>query len=638
MRMLPLLCLASWLFVRAALSQVSPADLTATAIGPGATAADRSIWDPLATSPGGKKLIAASAKIAGEPMPGFDAVLYDEYFRTGNRTHYQASHSKRWGRLAPLVLGECLEGKGRFLPAIESTILSLCADPSWCLPAHDRKGELVKGGKPYVDLAVAGSGHDLATAIRLLDSRLSPATVTTARDAIRRLVVAPVREQMGGTDAGFFRTRHWWSRADNNWNAVCHAGAIGALLLTTPSREERADAINWADANLKEFLGGFAADGYCSEGISYWNYGFGHYVMLAELVKLQTQGKVDWLADPRIRQITAAALGQEILPGLYPDFADAPLRPQPDANLVDFLNRCGLAATANPRATDELLQAHPLYAGMTYAFCRPRYIAPPVQAPTPTRYTWLPEGGVYVGRPAHPDGLGVAWKGGHNAEHHNHNDVGSTAVYWRGQPILCDPGSMEYVAGTFGPDRYRYPVMNSFGHPVPVVGGQFQRSGQDARATLVKADFGTTMDTMTMDLHACYAVPGLRKLARTWKFNRAKSGALVIEDTLGADAPLDFASALIGLGTWRSGGGDGLFVIAGPDNHLLDVCAEASAPLDFEAVTILNPNRPTVTRLAATLHHPATTGWIRFTITPRPDGAAAPGPPVPIARTAPEKI
>ena len=642
-RILFTLCMRYWrglicflgLLATGVAGPVGPESLTVPLVGYGPTSADRVTWDALAVSPGGKKLISAAVKVAKEPMPEFDAVLYDEYFRTGNRTHYQTSHSKRWGRLHPLVLGECLENRGRFLAAIEVTIRSLCADPTWCLPAHDHGGKLVKGGKPYVDLAVAGCGYDLATAVYLVGDKLSPAVQATAREAIRRMVVAPVQDHMAGRDKEYFRARHWWSRADNNWNAVCHAGAIGALLLTTPSRDERAAAIQWAEENLKAFFNGFAPDGYCSEGMGYWNYGFGHYVLLAELVRLQTGGKVDWLADPRVEKITRAALGQEILPGLYPSFADAPLRSQPDTNLVDFLCKRGLAAAANPRATDELMQARPLFAGMTYAFCRPPAGSARVEVATPERRTWLADGGVFVGRPAHPDGLGVAWKGGHNAEHHNHNDVGSTAVYWRGQPILCDPGAMEYVAGTFGADRYRFPVMNSFGHAVPVIDGRLQKTGRDAKAVLVKSQFGDVMDTMTMDMRACYAVPGLKLSERTWTFSRQQSGALVIEDRFEAEAVMDFSTALIGLGTWRSGGGDNLFVIEGTGNHLLNVRVEASGALAHEVVTLPNPNRPTVNRLGVSLRDKAGNGWIRLTIMPRRDDAGAPGDPVPVARTAP---
>ena len=43
------------------------------------------------------------------------------------------------------------------------------------------------------------------------------------------------------------------------------------------------------------FLKGFTPDGYCGEGTGYWNYGFGHYVLLSEEIRLATGGQIDLL-------------------------------------------------------------------------------------------------------------------------------------------------------------------------------------------------------------------------------------------------------------------------------------------------------------------------------------------------------
>ena len=45
-------------------------------------------------------------------------------------------------------------------------------------------------------------------------------------------------------------------------------------------------------------------------------------------------------------------------------------------------------------------------------------------------------------------------KGGHNAENHNHNDVGSFVVALGRATPLVDPGSEVYTARTFSPRRY----------------------------------------------------------------------------------------------------------------------------------------------------------------------------------------
>ncbi len=71
---------------------------------------------------------------------------------------------------------------------------------------------------------------------------------------------------------------------------------------------------------------------------------------------------------------------------------------------------------------------------------------------------WFPSTQVLLARPAAGSaaGLTLAVKGGHNGEHHNHNDVGSVVVALGGVPVLVDAGRPTYTAQTFGPDRYAH--------------------------------------------------------------------------------------------------------------------------------------------------------------------------------------
>ena len=114
----------------------------------------------------------------------------------------------------------------------------------------------------------------------------------------------------------------WWLTSKMNWNSVCLAGVTGAALTSIESPQRRAFFAASAEKYIQYFLEGFTPDGYCSEGVGYWNYGFGHFVMLAETIKQATGGKVDLLAPKRIRPIALFGRRMEILPGVYPAFAD----------------------------------------------------------------------------------------------------------------------------------------------------------------------------------------------------------------------------------------------------------------------------------------------------------------------------
>ena len=98
---------------------------------------------------------------------------------------------------------------------------------------------------------------------------------------------------------------------------------------------------------------GFTPDGYCSEGVGYWNYGFGHYVMLAETLRQATGGKVDLMdAAARPARSPRSGGGWKSLPGIYPAFADCDPGERPDPMLA-FLSRrygWGLGTVENERA------------------------------------------------------------------------------------------------------------------------------------------------------------------------------------------------------------------------------------------------------------------------------------------------
>ncbi|GFJ94351.1 hypothetical protein Prum_079930 [Phytohabitans rumicis] len=89
---------------------------------------------------------------------------------------------------------------------------------------------------------------------------------------------------------------------------------------------------------------------------------------------------------------------------------------------------------------------------------------------------WLPDTEVLVvrERPGRADGLFLAAKGGHNAENHNHNDVGTFIVALDGRPVLVDAGVGRYTRQTFSDRRYEIWTMRSTHHNVPEMNGREQ--------------------------------------------------------------------------------------------------------------------------------------------------------------------
>jgi len=163
--------------------------------------------------------------------------------------------------------------------------------------------------------------------------------------------------------------------------------------------------------------------------------------------------------------------------------------------------------------------------------------------------SFFPGGGVLISRtPANTEPrVAVVLKGGNNNEPHNHNDVGSFSFILGRSMVICDPGGEVYTKRTFGAHRYDSKVLSSFGHAVPVIAGQLQRTGADARGVILETNLSAAADTFKLDIRSAYAVPSLQKLERTFVFQRGETPSLEVRDEVKFSQPESFESALV---TW----------------------------------------------------------------------------------------
>jgi hypothetical protein len=132
---------------------------------------------------------------------------------------------------------------------------------------------------------------------------------------------------------------------------------------------------------------------------------------------------------------------------------------------------------------------------------------------------------------------GFAAKGGHNAEPHNHNDVGQFILTAGGEAFLADLGCGEYTDRYFGPERYSYDCNGSQGHSVPIIDGQVQAAGAESAARGVQMSLGDDEDRFRLDLAPAYRLPQLSSLVRTFTWRKTETPLLVLEDSF------EFASA-----------------------------------------------------------------------------------------------
>jgi len=574
----------------------------------------RSVWDSLRADARYALVLRAADGLLHSPIPAWSDSLYLDYTRNGTRPGGEGMMRARSDRLPTLVWAECLQNEGRYVAAIEGLLGELLRQKSWVLPAHDFRNLNFWSRRYTVDLASASFSQDLAQALFLLDDKLSAPLRQHIRRELERRAFRPVLKTLRTQNS-----YHWWLKGTNNWNAVCLAGVTGAALAAIPGRKRRAKFITLAERYSKNTLFGFDADGYCPEGLGYYAYGFGHYLLLRESLWQATGGRLDLLADSSIRKIAAYGPNLEIINGVYPNIGDSRIGTKASPEILWYCSRnlgLGLARYDSLRffgktqnLSADLMRVFPNSASARLP------AASSALAPGPRSY--FPTAGVLIARPA-PDSdfnLGVAVQGGNNYESHNHNDVGSYTIVVGDEMLTGDPGGpFVYNAKTFGPARYESRLLSSYGHPVPLVSGRQQRAGEGAKATVLNTRFSDAEDALTMDLSPAYFEDSTGLLIRTFVYNRQDSGYFTIADTFDFTEKQTIEEALITRADWRRVGENGIeFVgkrstlratIEVPAGNAFVVSSER---IDEDGLT------PPFTRIAIRLAQPLKSGKVTMT-------------------------
>ncbi|MBQ7189720.1 MAG: hypothetical protein IJR99_09930 [Kiritimatiellae bacterium] len=571
---------------------------------------DRAAWDRLAALPSAAVHIKDAEKALAEPIPDVPDELYLEFSRNGNRTNYQKPYFMRVETLSNLLLGECLENKGRFLPGIIARVKAIAAERSWTIPAHDG-GLTCFNGTPHIDL---GSSRRTITFAFVYDW-LRDVLPQDVKDLImtecdRRTFqpyLATCRKKLDRMSP--VARRHRWYEGRNNWNSVCNSCVVRAALAMIDDRRLRAEFVASAEHTVPFAMKGYTDDGYCSEGMGYWNYGYGHHLSLGLAVRAATGGKVNLFSAPKNRAVMLYPYGYQLTDWKSPHFADG--GGNPNAPLLALQRQVFPDIVCRRAATQDLLAG-----GLTVISLRafgqdpgPEYTGGFDTLPI---RTWFPDAQVLISRviqPRHKGALrlSIAIKGGHNAELHNHNDVGSYAIMLDGADMGGDPGGEVYTRRTFSKDRYVSKVLNSYGHPVPVVGGQLQKGGRAAAAKVLRTAFSDEKDVIELDCTAAYDVPALKSLVRTMIFDRVNY-AVTITDRAAFSELTAFEVPVITYRTWEANDNFSEFTFhKSPTTHrCLKMAVQPSAPLAFKDEKIENPGKADVTRLAFAFEQPVT--------------------------------
>jgi len=487
-------------------------------------------------------LVARGEEALRTPWPGLPATLYLGYAREGNRARFEAVYFERRALLQQLVLAECVEAKGRFLDAAADALWALCEESTWCLPAHvgvqKARVGLPDVTEPVVDLFAGESGVTVAWTLYLLGAqldRVSPQLRRRAALELDRRVLRPVldRDDLGWMALNVTRPE----QRPNNWTPWIAASVLTADLLCEPDHDRRARIAHKMLRSLDGFLVFHPPDGSCDEGPGYWGQAGGSLFDALEILHSATGGKLDVYGDPLVRNIGQFIVRAHIAGDYFVPVGDCAARFEPDRGLVfrygKRIHDPTMQALASAGASVESIMAGRFFGRQLPAVFEAGEIlaAGSVSAPL-LREVWLPSDDLQLmtarSRAGSPEGLFVAAWGAHNAQSHNHNDVGNVLVFADGQPVLVDAGAPTYTAQTFSSKRYEHWAFQSAFHNLPTINGVMQGVGRSFAATRVRCQTNDAFAELQMDLGPAYpATARVKSWLRTVRLNRGQSVEII---------------------------------------------------------------------------------------------------------------
>ncbi|MDE7204168.1 MAG: heparinase II/III family protein [Lachnospiraceae bacterium] len=532
-----------------------------------------------------RQIQEAEQQMRDKPMPKLTKKDFFLFHETGNRLVYENAYFGRRKYLTVYailalwseelsrkkIIDEKIEAPvvEAYVKRLEEIMVSICCEEQfWALPAHVDFDQIDLPKTAYtVDLFAAETAQALSEVTLRLYDKLSCETVTCVAREVTERVLQPF--------ALSSFPYSWWETDRCNWSAVC-AGSIGMTAIKMDALNRKImkeympdncgkdtpihlDVLLYRDCfrrlpsdwkkecmrRVRDALGcyldGMEADGACTEGLGYYNYGMSFYAAFAEEYgadgcpgqepeRLMYREKCEQIALFQQKCYFGSRSGggisvsfsdgskhESFLPGLTaylkhcypqvqtPDYTLA--RPFGEDACYRYLtNERNIRWLMRYAASDEAMDStHQCVDRLT------AYLLPAAQ--------WL--------ICQDEDGNGFAAKGGNNSENHNHNDIGHFLCVFQGEMLLTDLGAGEYTKDYFSDKRYEILCNRSMGHSVPIINGGEQCAGAEYSADRFVWDEVT--HTLTISFAGAYPKGSIGELVRQIKL--CDRNAISIEGT-----------------------------------------------------------------------------------------------------------
>ncbi len=451
------------------------------------------------------QLNAACEGFAGTPIPKLLPEDFALFEQTGDRHKYEEKYFARRKRLVAFLLRAWLYGKADDITELIKILEAVTEEGTWALPAHVL-GVSKEERRYAIDLFAAETAHTLCEALSLCGHLLPSALQERCVQEVFSRVIEP-----------FESKRFSWEHEHSNWSAVC-GGAVGMAAVYLIEDETRLAAITKrATESCNAFIESCGDDGTCLEGLLYWAYAMQYYIGFDELY-FQRTGKTIVRDNKKLARLSRLPYACCIGGGLSVKFGDYDAPSFSFGILCKLSDRYGVPIPKEEYYID-LFDA----CGRTCGAVRNLawFNGALLNGDTDREDEFFPRGQWAI---RHEKNTVLAVKGGHNAEPHNHNDVGTFMFVCGGTVALDDLECPLYEKNYFSDKRYDYINASSLGHSLPVVNGCAQCAGEKYAAS----EFTKEGKTVRVSFANAYEkAAGLRSLVRTLTL----AEGLRVEDT-----------------------------------------------------------------------------------------------------------